>query len=571
MPDRARVLAVLAVAVALPALWLAAPPMGTDLSAQVARADFFAAYGWAPVDFRWYGGVQPVGYSLLTPPLMAWAGPRPVGAAAAVVSTLALFYLLRRTGATRPGLGAVLGAVAFTGNLVSGRVTFGAGIALGLLALAMLVAGSSGGVPGGGPRRVPERRGGRAVPERRGGRAVRWAGAGALAGLAAATSPVAGLFVGLAGTAILLGAVRPASVPAAAFTVNRRQWAPDRAGDPAVAPAGGLALAAGAAVPIAVLAGLFGSGGWMNISRSDTVHAVVASLAVAALVPHRLVRIGAVLSAAGVLVAYLVPTPVGLNATRLATLFTLPLVAAYATVPGRLAARLKPAAVWLVPVLGLLAWWQPPVLDSDLASRGDPTASPAYFAPLRAELARLPAGRVEVVPTAYYWESAHLGPVPLARGWLRQADLARNPLFFDGTLDAGSYRRWLVDTGVSYVALADPEPSWVGRAEAELIRAGLPYLTPVWRGRDWTLYEVADDPVVAQAPGRLVTAAPDRLVVEATRPGEFQLRVRWFRWLAVSGPGAACLAPAGDWVRLRVAEPGRYAVTGSLTGAGPRC
>jgi hypothetical protein len=329
------------------------------------------------VDFRWYGGVQPVGYSLLTPPLMAWAGPRPVGAAAAVVSTLALFYLLRRTGATRPGLGAVLGAVAFTGNLVSGRVTFGAGIALGLLALAMLVAGSTGGVPGGGPRRVPERRGGRAVPERRGGRAVperrggravRWAGAGALAGLAAATSPVAGLFVGLAGTAILLGAVRPASVPAAAFTVNRRQWAPDRAGDPAVAPAGGLALAAGAAVPIAVLAGLFGSGGWRNISRSDTVHAVVASLAVAALVPHRLVRIGAVLSAAGVLVAYLVPTPVGLNATRLATLFTLPLVAAYATVPGRLAARLKPAAVWLVPVLGLLAWWQPPVLDSDLAS-----------------------------------------------------------------------------------------------------------------------------------------------------------------------------------------------------------
>ena len=37
---------------------------------------------------------------------------------------------------------------------------------------------------------------------------------------------------------------------------------------------------------------LFGSGGWMNTGRTDTVHAVVSSLAVAVLVPRRPVRIG---------------------------------------------------------------------------------------------------------------------------------------------------------------------------------------------------------------------------------------------------------------------------------------
>ena len=591
---------VLATAVGLAGLWLVAPPMGTDLSAQVARADFFAGYGWAPVDFRWYGGVLPFGYSLLTPPLLAWFGPRPVGAAAAVVSALALLALFRRTGARRPVLGAVLGAVCFTGNLVSGRVTFAVGIALALLALLattaliMEFAGRDAGVVG---RKIHDRPDGWGQRRRAGARAGRWVGrwvgVGVLAALAAAASPVAGLFVGLAGTAIVLHARLPRRP---SDTEPGQAAAPDcpdsvkQGGGTASGVAGGVALAAGAAVSIAVMAGLFGSGGWMNISRSDLVHAAVTSLAVAALVPHRVVRIGALLAAAGVLAAYLVPTPVGLNATRLATLFALPVVAGYADLPGwlrRAVPGLRRAvpggtgaaqpggwvrrAGWLVPVLAVLAWWQPPVIGDDLAGRGDPTAYPGYFAPLRAELARRPPGRVEVVPTEFYWESAHLGAVPLARGWLRQVDLGRNPLFFDGTLDAASYQRWLAGNGVSYVALANAEVSWVGRREAELIRPGLPYLTPVWQNQDWTLYEVDGAPAVVAGPGRLVAYRPDAVVLEAATAGELLVRIRWSRWLAVTGPGAACLAPAGDWIEVRVALPGEYRVTGSLTGAGPRC
>jgi hypothetical protein len=264
--------------------------------------------------------------------------------------------------------------------------------------------------------------------------------------------------------------------------------------------------------------------------------------------------------------AFALTTPVGLNATRLATMFALPVVAAYARLPFR---GIRPAAVWLVPVLLVLAWWQPPVLDRDLTNAGDPAASPAFFEPLNAELARRsPAGRVEVVPTEHYWESAHV-QAPLARGWLRQADLRWNPQFFDGTLDAESYHEWLVDNGVSYVALANVELSWIGAGEARLIRQGSPYLAPVWSNHDWTLYEVAGEPGIVSGPARLVEARPDRVLVEVTRPGEVSLRVRWSRWLRVDGP--ACLTPAGEWTVLRASEPGRYTVSGSLTGSGPRC
>lgn len=544
MPDRAKlaVLTTLAAAVGLVGAWLAAPPLGTDLSAQVARADFFAAHGFAAIDFRWYGGVSPHGYSLVSPPLMAWLGPRPAGAVAAVIAALALVLLLVRTGAPRPLLGGVLGVVGIVGNLVSGRITFALGVALGLLALLALTPGrppkpraesggpAAGKAPTGAPKSEvgadpgrPARRGGPAGPAVQAGgagpghrvawwsgRAVRYAAAGLLAALAAATSPVAGLFVALAGTALALSTVlarRPRPEARAAAAAQTSRWR------------GGVVLVAGAAVPVAAMAALFGSGGAMNMSAADLTGAAGASLVVAALVPHRVVRIGALLSAVLVTAAYLLPTPVGLNAIRLAVMFSLPLVAAYAQVPTWVQRRWPRVAVsgpgaalpagWLAVVLVGLALWQPPVIYRDLASAGDPTASPEYFAALQQELARRePAGRVEVVPTENYWESAYLDTAPLARGWLRQADIDRHPLFFDGTLDAGTYRQWLADNSVSYVAVAATPPSWVGRREAELIAAGLPYLTPVWRDSDWTLYRFDGARPLVAGPAVLQEATP---------------------------------------------------------------
>jgi hypothetical protein len=240
-------------------------------------------------------------------------------------------------------------------------------------------------------------------------------------------------------------------------------------------------------------------------------------------------------------------------------------------------------------VLAAVAVWQPPVSLADLRAAGDPVASPAYVRPLLDELARRrPVGRVEVVPTRNYWEAAYVpSTVPLARGWLRQADIDRHPLFFDGTVDAASYHAWLSRNGVSLVALSDTEPSWVGRREADLIRGGLPYLTPVWRGGAWTLYAVAGPPSLVDG-GTLVSSSERAVVVDVTAAGDALVRVRWSRWLTVEGPlgpvgplgtagnravvrPGACLAPAGEWTALRADRGGRYRISASVTGAGPRC
>ncbi|MGC4875010.1 hypothetical protein ACLQ26_01920 [Micromonospora sp. DT43] len=546
---RSRVVAVATgSAVVLGALWLALPLMGSDLAAQVARADFFAAHGPAPIDLRWYGGVQQFGYSLVSQPVMAVLGVRVTGALALVASAAALAALLVRSPVPRPLLGSLVGVVTLAGNLVSGRVTYALGVAFGLAALLALTLDR--------PMRVP-----------------RLGFAAACALLASATSPVAGLFVGLAGVALLL---------------TRRY-------------ADGLALGVAAAVPLATTALLFGDGGWMNISRTDTLRAVVTSLVVAALVAYRPVRFGALLGAAGVLAAALVHTPVGLNATRLATMFALPVLAAAARPPAWLSARLTrrdadhPApphaappgavatstatpgrsrrarllgAVALTALLVAVCGWQPPVVSADLRGIGDPTSAAGYHAPLRAFLAgqRL-TGRVEVPPTRNYWEAARLGDVPLARGWLRQADIDRNPLFFTtvpgaaGTgvpLTPASYREWLAENAVQYVAVPDAPLSWVGRAEAELVEGGLPYLTPAWSGPHWRVWAVADPTPLVAAPAELVHADGAAVTFRAPTAGPVAVRIRHSRWLAASGD--ATVSADGDWTTVTVPHAGEYTV-----------
>jgi hypothetical protein len=48
----------------------------------------------------------------------------------------------------------------------------------------------------------------------------------------------------------------------------------------------------------------------------------------------------------------------------------------------------------------------------------------------------------------------------------------------------------------------------------------------------------------------------------AVQPGPVLVRVRWSRWLSVSGP--ACLARDGAQVQLRVRSPGTVELSSSL-------
>jgi hypothetical protein len=98
------------------------PDTGTDLAAQLARASFARAEPFTPIDFSWYGGVHPFGYSLLSPWIMALIGVGLAGILSAVAAAV-LFARLTRD-LEHPMLVGVIGACFSVADVVSGRTTF---------------------------------------------------------------------------------------------------------------------------------------------------------------------------------------------------------------------------------------------------------------------------------------------------------------------------------------------------------------------------------------------------------------------------------------------------------------
>lgn len=498
-------------ALTLGLLYLLAGRMGGDLSAQIAHADFAADHPVAVVDFRWFGGTQPLGYSLWTPPVMALLGVRVTGVLATVAAVTLFGLLLRRVGAPRQRLACAAAAITFTSDLAEGRVTFACGLAVGLAALLVL-----------------------ARHEGRG----RLASGAALSLLAAAASPVVALYLLLAAaTAILHG---------------RR--------------AIGAALGA-AVLPLLLTSVVFGDAGRQVFSANDAVRALLATALVLVLTPrrHALLRTGALLAFVMVLLAWLVPTPVGSNSTRLSLLFAVPLTAAYVRFPRPLGAL----CVVLVAVV------QPPITFGTLTGAGRPVTNASYFSPLSAELATLGplTGRVEVPELTGHWDAAYLArDVPLSRGWLRQLDTHLNDdVFYRHLPTAQSYRQFLDRTATEYIAVADARPTFYGRRERTLIGTGLPYLKPVWRNQHWTLYAV-DQPVpIVAAPGALSGYGASQIRVQAPADSDVTVEIRWLRWLSLSGPAGACLRRDGDVVVLHAARAGTYTIGSTVFGDRRHC
>jgi hypothetical protein len=209
----------------------------------------------------------------------------------------------------------------------------------------------------------------------------------------------------------------------------------------------------------------------------------------------------------------------------------------------------------------LLYWqWVAPV-QNWVQTRGDPSTQRAYYAPLVAELrarqAREGPFRVEIPFTANHWEARYVAPVvPIARGWERQLDIARNGLFYDGPLTAARYRRWLDEQGVRYVALPDAPSDDAGRAEAALVTTGHAHLAEVWSNEHWHLFAVPGARGLARGPARVTAIGPDRVDLRASGPGTVDLRVRFTPyWTLRTGRGCVSRAPSG-WTRLRLRAPG---------------
>jgi hypothetical protein len=493
---RAWTAALLAATALVGAYLILAPPAG-DLAAATYRSELFARVGFSTWDTGWYAahGYWLPSYSLLSPALGALLGVRLLLALSALAAT-ALFALIAERllprGAARAA--AVVFALGVSVGVLSGRVPFDLGAAIGLAAVLALLRG-------------------------------RTALAAGLAALCGAASPVAGAFLALAGLAGAAGAWRTrasatgtgkrpasASAPSPGTSVGRAGTSVEPAGtsglragssEPANAKArttravgvgACLALAAASLAPVLILSVAYPNGGYEPFAPSAFWPSLAAVVLIALLLPrgplsartHATLRAGAALYALGLVAAYAARTPMGGNAVRLG-----PLLA-----PALLVGVLWPSRRGALALLALpLLYWQlaTPVKDY-VAIAGDPSVHASYYAPLLGELRRLSGGRatiVEVPLTRAHWEAAYLpwhAGVRLARGWERQLDTRYAALFYRGRLSAAGYRDWLTSNHVRYVALPDTPLDPAGAQEGALIARGVPYLRELWRSSHWRLY-----------------------------------------------------------------------------------
>ncbi|WP_232247258.1 MFS transporter [Kitasatospora azatica] len=483
-----------------------------DLAAQYAWTEFARQHPESAYNLSWYGGMHTASYSVLSPYLMGLLGVRTTGVLAGTVSAALAATLLIRSGLRRPMAPALWTAFALWCDVASGRVTFAIGVAFGLAAAVLAFT-----CPGPRFRRTL---------------------LVVLAALATMGSPVVGLFLEVAAAALFLTGRRRDSYPLAVS-------------------------------PIVVVAGtalLFPFKGQQPFDWWTAAPVVAAALAAAWLAPvgWAALRRGAVVYALGVVLVWLIPSPVGSNVERLSLLFagTVLLAVLLESRPARgralaVSAGFLAVAVWLAG-----------------RTAGDLVVTVPVSAPARDgkalidELHRVGAdrGRVEVVPLASHWEASGVAPyVDLARGWNRQADVTRNPLFYTDQLSAVDYHAWLLRWGVGYVALSTDRPDDAAVDEAALVGAGQPWLAPVWQHGSWRLYRVTDASPLADPPAVVSQAGPAALTVQVPSAGLVRLLLPWSPWLGIQGATSTndgCLAESGDWTVLYAPAPGTYTITG---------
>ncbi|MEA2219584.1 MAG: hypothetical protein QOJ35_2210 [Solirubrobacteraceae bacterium] len=493
------------IAAVLAVTWLAIGPPTPDLAAQVYRTGLFQREGWTIFDLSWYGGHHMPGYSILFPPLAALLGVRVVGAVAAVVSAALFGRIARRHFGDGARWGAMCFAAGSVADLLIGRLTFALGMTFALAAVLAL--------------QCDRRRLGLL-----------------LAAGCTLASPVAGLFLALAGIA---------------------HWLAARDG-----PKIGLWLAATALTPAVLLSVLFPEGGSQPFSTFAFAAIVACCALLLALLPRdeRVLRAGVLAYLGSTALAFAVASPMGGNASRLGVALAGPLLLCAALSPGIAASRRRLVVTAAIPLV-LWQWWAP--VRETVKGVGDPSAKLAYFRPLLAFLAdRADASpvRVEVPFTRLHWEAVHVArSTSLARGWETQLDVKYNGLFRaddQPALTPARYRTWLRREGVHYVALPDVALDPSGRAEAKLIRGGLPFLRRVFSDRHWKVYEVLHTPGLTNGVGRLTRIAPQSFTLRARRPGLTLVRVRYTPYWRITR-GTGCVSQAsGGWTVVRSLRPG---------------
>jgi len=495
---------VVALAGTLAILAIALGWRGSDLPAQVFRAELIRRDGYVIWNSQWFGGHALLGYSVIAPWLSAFTGPLALGAVSGVVAALAFERILRFSFGPAAAVGALWFAFGTVTNLIVGRTTFAFGVALGLLAIWAL--------------------------QRRHGIV-----AGGAALLCSLASPLAGAFLAIAAAAVFVAQ-------------------PDRRRSAVIVGVGALA-------PIAVTALLFPTSG----HEPYALWALIWDLCLASIVAvagwrYVVVRWGAVIFGISAVACFLVPTAVGGNISRFGQYVGGPILACVLFPRRRLL-----LAAFAIP---LLIWQWFPAVDGIVFAHDDPSTHASYYTSVVAYLDAQPGpiGRVEIPSTYRHWEAAYAAPkLLLARGWERQLDIAYNPIFYSTPLTAASYQQWLHENGVAFVALPDARLDESSQAERALLLHGVPYLQPVWHNAHWRVWRVVGFNGLVDGGASVRQMEPDRVTLDVRTPGDLTLRVRSTSHWSVSGGGCATSTDDG-WTELRNLPAGTVTITQSLIG-----
>jgi hypothetical protein len=334
-----------------------------------------------------------------------------------------------------------------------------------------------------------------------------------------------------------------------------------------------LVTGAAALVPLAALGLLFPESGafpfWFSAWWPLALFCALALAATRGIDRDRDVRAVAAAYLVLATLAAVAPNPLGGNMTRLGSLFGGPVL--LAILLARRPARIAPLAV--AALLVGLAWQVITPARQTAESLGDPSTERSYYAPLVSWLGAHSAQRerIEIPQTFNHWETAYVSPrFSLARGWLRQLDLERNEIFYEGEPTQASYRRWLIAKGIRWVAASDARLDYSAQDEDALVRAEPPHLRLRARLPHWRVYEVVGTPGLVTPLGRgsarLRALGPESFTLRVARPGRFVVRVRHTPYW--SAGGGACVSRAGDWTLVRAERPGLFRVRTRFSAAG---
>jgi hypothetical protein len=460
--------------------------------------------------FSWFSGASvPASYSVLEPFVSHLVGVRTLGAVSAIACTPLAWYAMRRS--PRVEIATWIATVLVAVNLWSGRVPFVFGAAFAIAALCAL-----------GQRRMV------------------WTLV--LGILSTLGSPVSGAFLALALVGILVA--EPPLRRACLLTLG--------------------ALAAS----VIVVAVMFGTPGPQHFTFVEML-SCAAPIAVYLLTrPPEALKVTLWVSLMACPLLYLIPNGLGSNFQRFVWYCLPPIVVAYA---GR---RLRLALLSLAPIVvfGTIQ------TSTDIIEAASPYASPAYYDTLIAELGRigppLRDQRLEVVDDGTHAAAfTLLNHAMLARGWETQEDAELNPILYDPDLNAISYKVWLQDNAVGYVAISHRKhaPGY----EYGLVANKTPaYLHETWHDSSWTMYRVVGSDHIVNPPVRVARFSQAHLVLQVPCRCTFTVRVHWSRYLTAStketpttdSVSAVLTSDGFGWTVMRTDQPGIYTLSGSLAG-----